>query len=89
MTETTAATEPITGDAGRLSPGELLLEVTDLVKHFPVRGGLLHRTRDVVHAVCGVSLGIDKGETLGVVGESGCGKSTTCLLYTSPSPRDS
>ncbi|MDQ3642387.1 MAG: ATP-binding cassette domain-containing protein [Actinomycetota bacterium] len=57
-----------------------MLEVTDLVKHFAVRGSLLRRTRGEVHAVCGVSLGIDKGETLGVVGESGCGKSTTGRL---------
>ena len=57
-----------------------LLEVTELVKHFPVRGGLLNRRRDVVHAVCGVSFGLARGETLGVVGESGCGKSTTGRL---------
>jgi peptide/nickel transport system ATP-binding protein/oligopeptide transport system ATP-binding protein len=55
-----------------------LLEVTDLVKHFPVRGGTFVRRRDAeVHAVCGVSLTLQPGETLGLVGESGCGKSTT------------
>ena len=53
-----------------------LVEVTNLVKHFPVRGGLLNRVLRQVHAVNGVSFAIEKGEILGVVGESGCGKST-------------
>ena len=57
-----------------------LLEVSDLVKHFPVRTGLFRRAGDGVHAVCGVSFAVGRGETLGVVGESGCGKSTTGLL---------
>ena len=55
-----------------------LLEVTDLVMNFPVRGtGLMRRVVDHVQAVSGVSLYVDDGETLGIVGESGCGKSTT------------
>jgi oligopeptide transport system ATP-binding protein len=61
---------------------EPLLKVNDLKKHFPVRGGVLSRIVDHVHAVDGVSLEVAPGETLGVVGESGCGKSTTgrCIL---------
>ena len=59
-----------------------LLTVNNLVKQFPIRGGVLSRVIDRVHAVDGVSFHIDKGETLGLVGESGCGKSTTgrCIL---------
>jgi oligopeptide transport system ATP-binding protein len=59
-----------------------LLRVKDLVKRFPVKGGILRRTVDQVHAVSGVSFDLQPGETLGVVGESGCGKSTTgrCIL---------
>jgi peptide/nickel transport system ATP-binding protein/oligopeptide transport system ATP-binding protein len=53
-----------------------LLEVTDLKKHYPVRSGLLRRTVGKVHSVDGVSFSIGVGETLGMVGESGCGKST-------------
>ena len=54
-----------------------LLEVRDLTKHFAVRKGLFGRTTGHVRAVDGVSFSINRGETLGLVGESGCGKSTT------------
>jgi len=60
--------------------GRAILEVRDLVKHFPVRNGLLRVRREVVHAVCDISFCLNRGETLGLVGESGCGKSTTALL---------
>ena len=53
-----------------------VLEVKDLKKHFPVRKGLLRRTVGQVYAVDGISFSIGEGETLGLVGESGCGKST-------------
>jgi peptide/nickel transport system ATP-binding protein len=53
-----------------------ILEVQDLKKHFPIRGGLLGGTTGRVYAVDGVSFSIAKGETLALVGESGCGKST-------------
>jgi peptide/nickel transport system ATP-binding protein len=53
-----------------------LLEVRGLTKHFPVRGGVFMRTRGHVHAVDDVSFSVAPGETLGLVGESGCGKST-------------
>lgn len=61
---------------------ETLLEVKNLVKHFPVKAGILQRTVAVVKAVDGVSFQIKRGETFGLVGESGCGKTTTgrCIL---------
>ena len=59
-----------------MSENSALLQVKKLKKHFPVVGGLLGRQASAVKAVDGISFAISKGETLGMVGESGCGKST-------------
>jgi oligopeptide/dipeptide ABC transporter ATP-binding protein len=58
-------------------PSPVLLEVEQLTKHYPVRKGVLSKVSGEVHAVDEVSFAIAEGETLGLVGESGCGKSTT------------
>ncbi len=66
---------------------EALLQVQDLYKWYPIKGGLLGRTNGFVKAVDGATLSAEKGETLGVVGESGCGKTTlgrTALRLTQP-----
>jgi oligopeptide/dipeptide ABC transporter ATP-binding protein len=59
-----------------------ILEVTDLKKHFPIKKGLFSRTVGFVRAVDGISFSVNQGEVLGLVGESGCGKTTTgrCIL---------
>jgi peptide/nickel transport system ATP-binding protein len=68
--------------AEQLAQNGLLLEVNDLKKHFPIQKGLFRKTVGHVKAVDGVSFYIRRGETFGLVGESGCGKTTTgrCIL---------
>jgi oligopeptide transport system ATP-binding protein len=76
--------EGATATSGRRTPetGEVLLDVRNLVKHFTVGGGMFGGRAGTVRAVDGVSFTLKRGETLGLVGESGCGKTTTgrCIL---------
>src|SRR5690625_5601600 len=55
---------------------ESLLEIRDVKVHFPMKSGVLQKTKSHVKAVNGINLKVNKGETIGIVGESGCGKST-------------
>ncbi|GAA0798940.1 ABC transporter ATP-binding protein [Cupriavidus gilardii] len=70
-------------------PAQPLVIARDLVKHFPLKGGIPGRRAGAVRAVDGVSFDVLKGETLGVVGESGCGKSTTARLLMQLTAQDS
>ncbi|MBR0656005.1 ABC transporter ATP-binding protein [Plastoroseomonas arctica] len=69
---------PLPIDVG--GPAQPLLDVRGIQKHFPIKGGFFGSTVATVRAVDGISFTILKGETLGIVGESGCGKSTTARL---------
>ncbi len=86
MSEDKAVTTPAKSDGATLTedaaPGETLLKVTGLQKHFPIKKGLFQRQVGAVHAVDGLDFEVRAGETLGVVGESGCGKSTMGRLIT-------
>src|SRR5437899_12082008 len=87
MTETNASVamlEPVEDRGGVAQP---LLRVDGLTKHVPVGAGLFAAKR-TVRAVDNVSFSVAKGETVGIVGESGCGKSTTARLLMHLMPRD-
>ena len=71
---------PILNSEDRGGPAQPLLVVNDLKKYFPVRNELFAKEKKFVHAVDNVSFSVAKGKTLGIVGESGCGKSTTAKL---------
>ncbi|MFD0338714.1 ABC transporter ATP-binding protein [Streptomyces sp. NPDC127117] len=73
---------PAQRSAGDTASREVLLKVTGLQKHFPIKKGLLQRNAGAVKAVDGIDFEVRSGETLGVVGESGCGKSTMGRLIT-------
>ena len=79
-----AVTQPQNSNSSseQTRPGDALLEVNELKMHFPIRRGFFRRTVGYVKAVDGISFVINKGETFGLVGESGCGKSTTgrCIM---------
>ncbi|MEP9380681.1 oligopeptide/dipeptide ABC transporter ATP-binding protein [Aquabacter sp. CN5-332] len=77
--------EPIADVGGAAQP---LLDVKSLTKHFPIGGGLFAEKK-IVRAVDDVSFSVGKGETVGIVGESGCGKSTTARLLMHLMPRNS
>jgi oligopeptide/dipeptide ABC transporter ATP-binding protein len=73
--------EPVARAATQPTAAEPLVQVRDLVKHFPItRGVLFQRKVGAVQAVDGVSFDVNRGETLGIVGETGCGKTTTARL---------
>ncbi len=76
------------GACNRVGQTRPLLAVENLTRHFALKGGLLNRTQAVVQAVDGVSFDVQTGETLGIVGESGCGKSTTARLLMHLIPAD-
>ncbi|MFB6615497.1 ABC transporter ATP-binding protein [Streptomyces sp. NPDC085524] len=81
-TATASIPAQATGSPEAVAAPEVLLKVTGLTKHFPITKGLLRRQAGAVKAVDGIDFDVRRGETLGVVGESGCGKSTMGRLIT-------
>src|SRR3954452_4663965 len=82
VTETHPGTSGEDEGAGSADVADALLRVTGLVKHFPIREGFLQRQVAAVQAVDGIDFTVRRGETFSLVGESGCGKSTTGRLLT-------
>ncbi|MEV8066145.1 dipeptide ABC transporter ATP-binding protein [Streptomyces sp. NPDC085995] len=80
--KTDAAAEATAPERAAADDREVLLKVTGLTKHFPIKKGILQRQVAAVKAVDGIDFEVRKGETLGVVGESGCGKSTMGRVIT-------
>lgn len=76
VTTTTPPTQPAASSSNGSDSAAPLLDVQDLVTHFPIRSGLLRQVSGWVQAVDGVSLRVSPNETVGIVGESGCGKTT-------------
>ncbi len=80
---------PAPDDSPVMASDDALLRVEGLVKHFPIKAGVFKHTVGAVRAVDGVDLAVRKGETLGIVGESGCGKTTlgrTIIKLIEPTP---
>lgn len=82
MSDTKKQTAAVPGQAASSEDREVLLKVEGLKKHFPIKKGILQRQVAAVKAVDGIDFEVRKGETLGVVGESGCGKSTMGRVIT-------
>jgi len=82
MTTLVSAAVPSTRQSGpgQGDAGKPLLRAVHLTKHFPLKGSLFSRMKGIVQAVDDVSFNVSRGETLGIVGESGCGKSTTARM---------
>ncbi len=76
IAELSVTDRPVIADRAPLTASETLLEIKDLVKEFPVTSGILQRSLGSVKAVSGVTFSVAAGETFGLVGESGCGKTT-------------
>ena len=77
MASTNATVDVTSAQAPAGSTDDVILEVKDLKKYFPIKGGMFNRVMGQVKAVDGVSFKLRRGHTMGLVGESGCGKSTT------------